>query len=199
MRFSKICLALAVVFFLGNSLWGQSNSMIHSGNVTVVVVRYIHDGELTYKFDSNGIRSHYKELVERGGNEDLVRELTPLVKKLGAKEKKATVSAITFGVVGLAVSAVGVVYLISENQRYEREMALYRVEEDKWMNGERAMPDYPEMENLPLGGGLIAGGVLVGSFGVVGSMLICLPREEDMLAYVNKYNSLNPDRPLKVY
>lgn len=147
-------------------------SQTQQGGVNLVVVRYIHDGEMTYSYNLKGIQSHMEMINLIPEKRDIYQALTPIVEKMEKKKKTTNVFSVVLGSIGIGTAVTGGV--IAANS------------------------EFPSSE-FSIGFGMAGGGLLFGVLGASFPRLIGGVKDEDILKYINSYNTLNPDSPLKVY
>lgn len=140
-------------------------------NTRIVIVRFIHDGQLTYSYNLQGIRDHMEYLATRKEKAETYQALLPILKKMEKKKKTANVTSIVLGTAAVSLLGFG---------GYKAIKASDVPTQGAW-------------------GGVAAGGMILGVAAVWPQALYPHTIENDILRYVNTYNSMNPDSPLQVY
>lgn len=160
---------------MGVLLLGFVTSMFSQtpqGGVDLVLIRYIHDGNMTYSYNLKGIQDHMEMLSLIPEKREIYTTLKPIVKKMEKKKTTANVFSVVLGSIGIGTAVTGGV-MIATSDTFSSDHTT--------------------------GMGITFGGLAFGLLGVPLSQGIGGVKDHDILKYINSYNILNPDSPLKVY
>ena len=154
----------------------------------LVLVKFIHDGTKTFTYTLTGIKDHLELLGLQGDKEEGYAALQPIVKRLEDKQNGANVTSIVLGSLAGGVAVTGVVIAASNPLWID----------DHSSGNDVIMPQKLNPASL-LGFTLIFAGVSGGLFGITVPQIVGGLKDDDILSYINAYNTLYPDHPLEVY
>lgn len=172
--FMKKLLFISLLFVLFGNNYAES---INNRNTIIVVVRYIHDGSITYSYSLKGLQEHLNNLQIQDDMIKTYQALKPIVDKMKSKKRTANVITTVFGVAGIGSIGYGGYVLATEPTLI-----------DNSFNRKKDIGYY-----------LIGGGFLGSVLGFIIPQALCGNFEEEILQYINRYNILHPEKPLEVY
>jgi hypothetical protein len=170
----RITLLIAITFMV-SLVQAQTT---HNPNVKIVLVRYIHDGLLTYPYTYEGVKDHHELLKLKMETMDTYSALKPIIDKMSSKKRTANTLSIVFGCVGAGAAGYGG-YISATTE----DFVGYKINKEH-----------------TLGIGLIMGGVAFAVGGILFPQIANKSgQEDDIMKYINSYNTINAEKPLEVY